>query len=205
MALISDVTAAARTLLNDDGASVWDDASLLPKVKEAHRELQSKLWIVGSPVVREQSDPITVLTGATDLGANQPADLLAPFDIVEYAAASTPDTAVPMTEKIFLPLVAQATTLKYWSWRKEKITFVGATADRKVIVYYRKSITLPTAVGDPVGILFGELYLSARVAALAAGSVGNKDVYAIMTSLSETRFGLVLQSQRGQQSPATRP
>jgi hypothetical protein len=204
MANVSVALATARTLLNDDGATIWTDAVLLPKLQEAHRELQCALWEAGSPVVREESSALLVMAGQTDLGANQPADLVAPFKLWE-ASASTEDW-VPMTEVDFIPLgTATSATLTYWAWRKEKILFLGATANRRVKVQYRKSLTLPVSVNDPIGIIFGEIYLGARTAALAAGSVGNKEVLAAASQMAANNFNKVIVANRGRQSPPDKP
>lgn len=205
MANLSVALAAARTYLNDDAAQIWTDAALIPKLQEAHRELQIKLWEVNSPVVRKQSDAIAVAAGAVTV--TSPADMLTPFKLVEFAATGeTLENATDMTEQNFLPTgVAKTTKLIWWSWKEEVITLLGSTVDRKVVIYYRKSITIPTAAGDPIGILFGELYLGARAAAITHGSVGNKEAYLIMTELSKDNFGKVVAAQRGQQTPMMKP
>src|SRR5580692_1393151 len=100
---LSVALASARTYLNDDAASVWSDASLIPKAQEAHRELQTMLWGCGSPAVRGQSDPITVNSGTVDITGDLPDDLLTPFALVEFAATvETIADAIPMTEKYYL-------------------------------------------------------------------------------------------------------
>jgi hypothetical protein len=204
MALLSVALNTARTLLNDDVSAVWSDASLIPKMQEAHRELQAKLWEVGSPVVRAQSPAISVLTGAKII--TSPVDMLTPFKLVEYAnTVETLSDAVDMTEAYYLPTIAPAATLKYWAWRGEAIEFIGATADRKVVIYYRKLITIPTAAGDQIGILFGELYLAARAAALTHGSVGNIEAAGFMAQKATESFAQVVAAQRGQQRPQVRP
>jgi hypothetical protein len=190
--------------MNDDAGQVWTDAALLTKAQEAHRELQIKLWNVGSPAVREQSAPIDVAANATSL--TLPADLLQPIKLQEYAATvETFADATDMTEVTYFNNVAKTTKLIWWSWRKEAVQFLGSTVDRKVIIYYRKLITVPTAAGDPIGILFGELYIGARTAAIAHGSVGNKAAMDTLNSIAESNFGLVLQAQRGQQTPPSGP
>lgn len=204
MALVSDALATARTLLNDDSALVWTDAVLIPKLQEAHRELQTDLWSVGSPVVREMSAPITVAAGAVDLGANQPANLVTPTNLKEAGAAA--EDWEDMTEVNYIPLgVTKTGKLIYWAWRTEKILFLGSTADRRVTVFYRKLITVPTLVSSPLGIVFGELYLGARTAALAAGSVGSKEAYDAMTTLAKVNFEKVVAANRGQQRSIHRP
>lgn len=205
MANLSVALESARTYLNDDAAQNWTDAALIPKMKEAHRELQIKLWEVNSPVVRKQSSEFTIAAGATTV-TSPPADMLTPFKLVEYGTAETLEQAVDMTEQNFLPIgIAKTTKLIWWTWKEEAITFLGSTVDRKIVIYYRKSITIPAAAGDPIGILFGELYLGARCAAIAHGSVGNKEAYSIMTELAAQNFGKVVAAQRGQQTPMMKP
>jgi hypothetical protein len=206
MSLLSVALGSARTYLNDDAAQVWSDAALIPKLQEAHRELQIKLWEVNSPVVRKQSVEFLISAGATTL-TTPPADMLTPFKLVEYASiGETLVNAVDMTEQNFLPTGTPISNkLVWWSWKEELITFLGATVDRKVVVYYRKSIPVPASAGDPIGILFGELYLGARAGAIAHGSVGNKDAYGIMTALAADNFSKVVAAQRGQQTPPYKP
>lgn len=204
MANLSVALAAARTWLNDDAGATWTDAALIPKCQEAHRELQVKLWQVGSPVVRKEAAAASVAALATTIA--NPSDMLTPFRLQEYAnTVETRADAVDMTECIFLPNRAIAATLIDWCWKEEVIQFVGASAARKVIIYYRKSITLPAATGDAIGILFGELYISARAAAIAHGSVGNKDAYEALSIVAEKNFNQVVAAQRGQQTPPMRP
>jgi hypothetical protein len=205
MALASVALAQARTLLNDDLASIWSDAALIPKLQIAHQELQGALWDVGSPVVREESTVITVAIGAVTLGVSQPADLLAPMKLYEYDSPSNLNP-VEMTEVFYIPKnIAQTTKLVYWCWRKETIMFLGSSMARGVLVQYRKLLTIPTVVGSDLGITFAEMYLGPRAAALAAGSVGNEAVLKIATDMASSAFAKVLSANRGQQTPPTKP
>jgi len=205
MSLASVALATARTLLNDDNATVWTDPVLIPKLQEAHRELQTDLWLVGSPVVREVTSPILVPANSTDLGTNQPLDLVTPTALKEADSANS-TTWEDMTEVNYIPFnVAKSNKLIYWAWRGEKILFLGSTAPRYVIVFYRKLIPIPATANDPIGIIFGELYLGARTAALAAGSVGNKEVYDTVTALAKANFEKVVSANRGQQKPIFKP
>jgi hypothetical protein len=205
MALASDALATARSLLGDAGATFWTDAVLLPLLQEAHRELQLDLWTVGSPVVRAVSSAISVSIGAVDLGVNQPSDMINPTHAFEAASAS-PTAWEPMTEVTHIPLdVAQTSKLVYWCWRGERILFLGSTALRYVKLQYRKKITVPALVTDQIGITFGEIYLSARIAALAAGSSGNEAAFKLATEMATLNYKKVIEANRGQQSPPVRP
>ena len=205
MAFASVALTQARTLLNDDGATLWTDVALLPKLAIAHQELQSMLWDQNSPVVREESSTLLVAIAATDLGVLQPADLLVPFRLYEYDYAVGPPVVysnpVEMTEMIFLPLgVAATTKLIFWAWREEKIIFIGSTVARGVRVQYRKSITAPATADAEIGITLGEMYLGPRTAALGAMSVGNMEVHNSYTQMAMANFARVLAAQRGQQT-----
>jgi hypothetical protein len=197
--------ASARTYLNDDIGAVWTNAALTPKIQDAHRELQTMLWEVGSPVVRAQSNPVNIAAGG--LVVPVPADMLTPFRLVEYdTATGSLSVATDMTEKYFLPIgVIQQPTLIYWSWQQETISLIGATTNRTVVIYYRRLIPIPAVSTDPIGILFGELYLGPRAAAIAHGSLGNKDAYTIVTGFADANFKRVVAAQRGQQTPQMRP
>ena len=207
MALASVALAQARTLLNDDTASVWSDAALIPKLQIAHQELQMALWEVGSPVVRKESALIAVTAALSDLSAIQPVDMLAPTKLFDYTVGSV--YASEMTEVFYLPNLELAdfhvATLTYWCWRKEKLLVYYSTVERKVKIQYRKLITVPTAGGDAIGIAFGETYIGPRVAALAAGSVGNAEVLKIATDMATANFTRVLAANRGQQKPLSKP
>ena len=207
---MSQVLATARTYLNDDNVTQFPDPVLIPKVQEAHRELQEELWIIGSPLVRAQTAPLayvapavtltTALTGVTDF--------LCPTALFENASGATIIQAgwTPMTESFYIPLgYAMAATLQWWAWAQEVIVLGGATVNRAVIVQYRRQITIPVVATDPIGILFGESYLSARTAAIAAGTVGNKEVYEAMTALAKENLGKVISANRGQQKSSMKP
>ena len=204
MSTLGTALITARTYLNDDMGTVWTDMALIPKAQEAHRELQIKLWNSGSPAVREQSPPILVPAGSTDLGANQPIDMLQPFKLQEFGVTQAFSDAIDMTEKLFIPNVVLVDKLIYWVWREEKISFVGSTQNRNVIVYYRKSVPIPVNAGSEIGILFGEIYIGARTAAMAHGSVGNKEAMTLLSAECEKNFNMVVLAQRGSQTPPLR-
>lgn len=198
----------ARALLNDVLGTVWTNALLMPKLYIAHQELQLALWEAGSPVVRAESSTILVDIAATTLGASQPADMLAPTKLIEYDWATGPvySNPVDMTEVFFIPKgEVAALTLKWWCWRKETIMFLGSSAKRGVVVQYRKLLTIPTVVDSALGISFAELYCGPRVAALAAGSVGNAAVLTAATEMASVNFARVISANRGQQKAPDRP
>jgi hypothetical protein len=204
---MSQVLATARTYLNDDNSTQFPDPVLIPKVQEAHRELQEELWVGGSPNVRALTPVLHYVANATVLPA-LPAGFLCPMMGFENAwpTPAAPTAWAPMTEAFYLPLgAAQGPTLGFWQWQQETITLTGATADRSVLFQYRSLITIPILATDLIGILFGESFLSARTAAIAAGTVGNAEVYAAMTALAKENLAKVLTANRGQQKPLLKP
>jgi hypothetical protein len=203
---MSQVLTTARTYLNDDNAIQFPDQVLIPKVQEAHRELQEELWIIGSPIVRNFIQ-VAYVSGQTGLPA-MPSDFLCPTALFENAAGSSVQNAgwTPMTEAFYVPLgTPQGGTLGWWVWQQEQITLAGANVNRSVIVQYRRLVTIPILNTDLIGILFGESYLAARAAAICAGAVGSAEVYTAMTALADKNLGKVIVANRGQQKPSLRP
>ena len=205
---MSQVLATARTYLNDDNATQFPDPVLIPKIQEAHRELQEELWSVGSPLVRGQTTALQVSSGTKILNATStpalPSDFLCPTMMFESAAATGPFAS--MTEAFYLPLgYTPVAALQWWCWQQEQILLGGASGTVYVIIQYRRQITIPSLATDVIGILFGESYLAARSSAIAAGTVGNKDVYDAMTALAKENLGKVISANRGQQKPLFKP
>jgi len=82
MAQLSVALSMARGFLNDTNATNWTDANLIPFMQQAHYELQTDLWIVGSPVVRGVCGPIVVPTGIDpNINPLLPTDFIIPTHI----------------------------------------------------------------------------------------------------------------------------
>src|SRR5258708_8052637 len=92
----SVVLNTARTLLNDDAASLWTDATLLQKFQQAHRELQIELRLSACPVMKSIANDISVLANATTL--TLPADFQEPILLREKAPGDPQSAYVLMTE-----------------------------------------------------------------------------------------------------------
>jgi hypothetical protein len=288
MAQLSVALAMARGFLNDVTGQVWSDPNLIPYLQQAHYELQTDLWVTGSPVIRGVSGPIYVPSGAApNINPLLPTDFLIPTHAdecglsgstttVNYADLAISATAqnvvssaahpfsaaqvgfiienvagtgfypgdyvivsvtgvnatlaenigeagatagtgtliygtvddiwVPMTEQFFLPLTAvPGPTLIWWSYREENLIMVGSTANRFINFQYRRQIPIPQLATDPIGMIFGELYLGARGGAIAAGSTGNDAVEQKLDALAKQNFSKVVMANRGQQKPVTKP
>ena len=204
---LSTALSVARAYLNDTNATQFPDPVLIPLMQEAHRELQEELWSAGSPVVRAQSSVLAYTSGSTTF-PTLPTDLLCPTKIFENAVSSVLTSAgwTPMTEVFYLPLgQAQQATLGYWCWQQEAIQIIGASANRTAVVQYRCNITIPQLSTDLIGILYGESYMGARGAAMAAGTLGNADLYASLASMAKENLAKVISNNRGQQKPLLKP
>ena len=197
----SVVLTTARTLLNDDAATLWTDTSLFPKLAQAHRELQTKLRFAAAPVMRAIYTE-TLAANAT-VFVNQPTNMVEPITLQETDSAGTLANFTPMTEADPLPNIAPGATLVYWQWADEIVTFIGSTASRTVKMVYWRSLVIPTVNTALIGFINGELYLAPRVAALAAASVGNKDVAALATGMAEAALNEVILSNRGRAGAAS--
>jgi hypothetical protein len=125
----------------------------------------------------------------------------------EAGTATMPDNLwIPLTEQFFLPLgYAIGPVLTWWSWQEEELLFSGSTVNRYVNFQYRRQIPIPTSATSEIGITYGEMYLGARGAAIAAGSVGNAAVAAILDGIAKENFGMVVMANRGQQKPINKP
>jgi hypothetical protein len=191
----SVVLATARTLLNDDAATNWTDAALIPKLQQAHKELQIKLRRAAAPVMKNQYTE--VLAANATVFATPPADLVAPIQLWETTSGGLANTYALMTEADPLPNVVQAATLVWWAWKEEVVTFIGSTAIRQVLMLYWRSLTLPQVNTDPIGFINGELYLAPRTAAIAAGSVGQAAEMGTLAAMADASLNEVILSNRG--------
>lgn len=192
MAVASVALDIARgSYLNDFHKRIWPDNILMPKLQEAHRDLQLELHNNGIPTLKEMSStPIVVLAGATTV--TLPTDLIEPIDLEERASGSSEDW-IDMYERNFEPDIEPSTILIYWTWREDQIQLVGATTDREVRIYYYKGLTIPTDENSALGFIRAEDYLGPKTAAYAAMSVGNDTLAGICSDKAEQRLGRIIQ------------
>lgn len=183
MATVLDVFKAARTHLDDDDAAVWTDPRLMPKLQVAFRELQVKLQINGAPVLFQTTATLTVPANTSDLTllGSYPTDIVEPISVYERDPGQAVRDFAEMTESDFPPLIDPANNIHYWAWIGEHLLVSPSTQISEVLIRYTKSLTTPTAVNDPIGIQFGDLYLGYRVAALAVASPTGNKIYGMRT------------------------
>lgn len=168
-----DPLTEAKSLLNDPSGHLYADDKLLPLMQKAYRELQLKMQLNGLAVMKEKSSVISVTAGVTALsdGAGLPSDFIYPIELKERLPASTLDWVL-MEELEWEPDVTQTTTLRYWNFREEQVKFVGATANREVLMKYQKGLTPITATTTPIQVIGANSFLASRTAAIAAMVLG---------------------------------
>src|SRR5207245_2168408 len=105
--LLDDLIDTTLFHLNDQGQNFWKKEQLIPAIHEAIRDLQIELNIHGIPLVDRQSTPITVLAGASDLGVNQPNDIVEPLVLQEKQHGVVEDYDEMVGPRVFLPLISQ--------------------------------------------------------------------------------------------------
>lgn len=195
--------AAARTLLNDDGQQIWVDTALLPKLAYAHRELQVQLRANACPVTRGMATSVVNIGSTSPL--TPPTDMVEPIQLWERNQAD-PDTAyVRMTESDPLPITAQSDRLVWWKWTQEALEFLGCTTMRAIRIQYKRTITIPSASTDSLGVIDAEFYIAPRVAALAFGATGNTAAADWCTQMAQATIADILIANKGRSRTTQRP
>jgi hypothetical protein len=199
------VFVTARTLLNDDAATLFSDTVLFPKFTEAHRELQAMLRAADCQVMR------TTFAGGVNAAAtvfvSPPTDLLEPIHLWEVPQGSPLTSLADMTEQDPLdPTNAAGTTaLSYWQWKDEVVTFNPCAGNVTVVMLYWRQLAIPVLNTDLIGILFGELYLAGRTAALMAGSLGDEETYNVCTDIAMKSMAQIIAANKGARTVVGRP
>ena len=183
----------ARMLLNDANMQLWQDAVLMPMMYQAHLELQQKLKSRAAPIMKGITNfPVPAYSTGTTVW-----DMTSPIQMWEKPQGAPDQNYQPMTEIDVIPtMVDRTTTLRYWSWFQEYISFLGATIATNVLVVYWRRLPVPTSSGDQIGIIDGEQYLAPRIAALAMGSVGEEQTISVATALAEAQLQFVLSANK---------
>jgi len=163
---------SARAYLNDTNGITWTDHVLMPLLQEAHGEMIQELQRYNISVILNQSTVIFVPAFSTNLGTNQPEGLVEPISIDERVPGQDQDAFMPMARVTFIPLEDQDDVLTYWAWLGQVITFLGATTNREILLRYKGTLATPRLATDPLGFIFAERFIGARIASIAKESVG---------------------------------
>lgn len=195
----------ARVILNDQNIQLWDDVILMPIMLQAHLELQQKLKSRASPVMKAFAN--LIVNPYETILFDQPDDLTSPIKLWEKPLGA-PDSAYQlMTETDELPFTSAANQLTWWAWVYDTILFVGSYLSIEVLVNYWRRVPVPTDPADLIWIIDGEQYLAPRIAAIAAGSVGETETSSVAGALAEAQLQIVLSGNRSRapQSIGTSP
>lgn len=160
---VMDLSAA---LLNDAAKSMFSYAVQLPFLKLAQDELDIELKDCGVALVNQIAD---IDVAAEALFLTLPCNFFLPIKLEERADGSTDDNAwVEMEEKDWEPNREMSDTLIYWTFRNNKINFVGATAAREVRLHYIRNLSGVTDSSNNEEVDKARNFLCMRTAALCA-------------------------------------
>lgn len=205
MSTVQDAFKIARSLLGDDVGLDWTDDKLMPKLVQAHNEMVSKLVLNGFPAIRKDTAQITVLANALSLGVDQPTDLIKPIKLDEHGVGESVSQSIPMKKVDFIPNYDKSTTLRYWAFNGNTITFLGSTQDRIVHLYYEGGLVPPSKVTDTLAITLSESFLGPRVVALCMSRAvqvgGNRDLFETASQMAEVNLSMVVRTAvKGEQN-----
>lgn len=193
----------ARSLLNDINEQLWINSVLVLKIQQAHRELQVQLRANACPVTRAVIEsPVDIFTTVLE---TPPTDIVEPITLWEKAPLETDAHYVRMTEYDPLPVVDPGQRLVWWRWDGSAISFIGCLSPRRVKLYYKKFLPVPSTDTDFLGVIDGELYIGPRAAALAYGSTGNTMAAQWCTDMANQSLADILIANRGRVKTNPRP
>lgn len=201
MATVNDALVMARSLLLDDAGVNYTDSILMSKLAQAHGELMAKLELNGVPVIREETDRTTIAAG-DDLMV-LPNFIVQPNIMYELPVGAPLSQAIAMEKRDTVPLLEQRETLRYWTWIGGEIRFLGATADRDVILKYVRGFPAPTEVTDNLVFKDSEIFLGPRVAALATMGK-NSTIFKAAAEMAEANLSLIVRRQVKSDLPVRR-
>jgi hypothetical protein len=213
IALLGTVLMQARTHLNDDEGVNWPDNKLIPKAQQAFNQMQAEFLLAGLPIVNEVSVIMTVPAMTTDDSSvtlnsvtGYPTDIIMPVWMKERQIGQKNVDFIDMLEVDFIPQIDIDTMLVYWCWIGQKILLRGCLNTTQVMLRYQCLLPMPGLNTDSTQVILGELYLSYKVAALAAFSARQMDLYQALNGTAEMNLDkLVRMNVRQQQDlPAKR-
>lgn len=182
------ITALARSLLNDAAGNLFTDTLLLPYLNSAYRKVQRAIGNAGGggfiqddallvvTAVPAQDASLQVSISDSTAPPNQlPTDLLVPLKVWERPNLSTQefDEMVDLTLHGGLPSRVQDVVLSVWEWRADGLWFVGATQDTQIRLRYLKAYPDFTDATSPVLVRNAQEALAYATAALAGWSRGS--------------------------------
>ncbi len=146
------IASLCRVIADDDAVApqFLDTAYALPLINAGWREVQRRLALAGSPILRQTVILVVPAnttqinsTGAITNGAATdtpvlPADFIMPYRLEEQPVSTPTNDFAPMDEKRWPRGVQPKQLLGVWSWEGGVITFIGATQDLNVRMEYAR-------------------------------------------------------------------
>jgi hypothetical protein len=190
--LASDIMDRSRVALNDQGANLYTNTTLLPVLKIVNDELCDKLISGGMQNLKSTgSGDITLPAGSTIFSA-PPDDMIVPIELFEKRVGDDDSGFTPIIEQSWLDNVVPSTNLGIWRWSGSEIEFVGATEDRVVRIRYYRVITEITADNSPAEVIRSFNFLAFRTAELAAKNIGENPVKAADIMIDRKMYEFLL-------------
>lgn len=186
---VATVNTLARSLLGDDEAAVYTDATLLPFINSAHRDLQVRLVNGGCRVLVTRATvdiPISFVQLTPASTPPLPTDFICAYKLWEKNQGALDSTYTRMIPQSELPDVAPTLQLGFWQAEAGGVNFVGATSIRTVRIEYERIVADFTAPGNPLPVLSSENALAHLAAALCASSRGTRDMANDEQALAES-------------------
>lgn len=160
----------AASLLNDSSKSLFNYDVQLPYLKMANDELSIELLSNSAPIQNVIAE-INVAIGALFL--TLPCNFFIPIKLEERLQSSTNDNDfVDMEQRVFEPASTQTSELKIWSFRNNKINFVGATTARTVRLRYKRNLSTIVDFSVVEEVAKAKNFLAFRTAALCSEFIG---------------------------------
>lgn len=168
-----EVLDGARALLNDQNAEIYTNDNLLVYLKTAYRELREFFELSNIPVTNETYNVLSIPANTTVVSFTSSPAL--PSDLVEIRAvwARVHDTNpwFPLTRREFIPPQLDGieyTEFIYWAWVANELHVCESNQEQDLKLQYIRQMTEPADENSTLGIINGQSFLEARVAALAA-------------------------------------
>ncbi len=170
----------ARTHLNDEQGSQWSDFKLIPKLRQAYREMMNEFEINAIPLINATTAVINVPAQTVDDNnldfstvAGYPTDLLEPIWMKERALGQSDADFVDMTKVDFIPNIPLGNELVWWAWIGGTIMFRGSLNICQVQLRYRRYIQPPSFATDNLVVPLAETFLAPETAYMALISTPN--------------------------------
>jgi len=179
-----------RIFLNDIRATFYTNDILLPYLVEVNKELERKLSIYDQPSTRVvTSSPITVAAGTVSIGTGTfgfPTDFLVPTEVWERAVGQTNQDWIEIPPKYYEDdTAAPSTNFGQYAFRNNRIYFPVCTQDREVKIKYDRQLAILNSQNSPIDSDIMQLWMSARLAEMAARYIGMNSEHADEIALRE--------------------